>query len=291
LHESLYLSVLQSGKDLFAEKPFGIDLAAARKIRDTARDLGRFVRCSSEFPFLPGVQKAVRYLRSGQLGRMLEIRSGFHHASDLDPAKPINWKRQNKFCGEIGVMGDLGMHTAHVPLRLGWRPKRVYAQLQKIYTERPDGKGGLAACDTWDNALVHCDVEIAGREVPMRLETKRLAPGEMNTWYLEVLGTDGGVRFSTKEPKTLWHFRRGKEQVWERYDVGMGESAFPVVTGGIFEAGFPDCFQQMLAAFAAEHAGQLGDRFGCATPDEAVGSHEIFAAALRSHAEKRAIEI
>jgi hypothetical protein len=71
----------------------------------------------------------------------------------------------------------------------------------------------------------------------------------------------------------------------------MGESAFPVVTGGIFEAGFPDCFQQMLAAFAAEHAGQLGERFGCATPDEAVTSHEIFAAALRSHAEKRAIEI
>jgi predicted dehydrogenase len=291
LHESLYLDVLKSGKDLFAEKPFGIDLAAARKIRDTARELGRFVRCSSEFPFLPGVQKAIRYLRSAQLGHVLEIRSGFHHASDLDPTKPINWKRQNKFCGEIGVMGDLGMHTAHVPLRLGWRPRRVYAQLQKIYTERPDGKGGMAACDTWDNALVHCDVEIGGSDVPMRLETKRLAPGEMNTWYLEVLGTEGGVRFSTKEPKTLWQFRRGKEQIWERYDVGMGESAFPVVTGGIFEAGFPDCFQQMLAAFAAEHAGQLGERFGCATPDEAVGSHEIFAAALRSHAEKRAIDL
>jgi predicted dehydrogenase len=291
LHESLYLEVLKSGKDLFAEKPFGIDLAAARKIRDTARELARFVRCSSEFPFLPGVQKAIRYIRSGQLGHVLEIRSGFHHASDLDPTKPINWKRQTKFCGQIGVMGDLGMHTVHVPLRLGWRPKRVYAQLQKIYTERPDGKGGMAPCDTWDNALVHCDVEIAGREVPMRLETKRLAPGEMNTWYLEVLGTDGGVRYSTKETKTLWQFRRGKEQTWDRYDVGMGESAFPVVTGGIFEAGFPDCFQQMLASFAAEHAGQLGERFGCATPDEAVSSHEIFDAALRSYSEKRAIDL
>jgi predicted dehydrogenase len=291
LHLPLYLEVLKAGKDLFAEKPFGIDLAAAREIRQAATDLGRFVRCSSEFPFLPGVQKAIRYLRAGTLGHVLEIRSGFHHASDLDPTKTINWKRQTKFCGDIGVMGDLGMHTAHVPLRLGWRPKRVYAQLQKIYTERPDGKGGMAPCDTWDNALIHCDVEIAGREVPMRLETKRLAPGEMNTWYIEVYGTDGGVRFSTKEPKTVWHFRRAKEQIWERYDVGMSESAFPVVTGGIFEAGFPDCFQQMLAAFAAEQSGQLGDRFGCATPDEAVGSHEIFAAALKSHTEKRAIEL
>ncbi len=294
LHETLYLDVLRAGKDLFAEKPFGLDLAAAEKIRAVALELGRFVRCSSEFPFLPGAQRAWRYVKAGGLGHLLEIRSGFHHASDLDPTKTINWKRQVKFCGEIGVMGDLGMHVCHVPFRLGFRPKRVYAQLQKIYPERPDGKGGMAACDTWDNALLHCDVEIPGHPngtVPMRLETKRLAPGEMNTWFLEVLGTEGGVRFSTKEPKTVWIFRRGKEQVWERYDVGHGEGSWPVVTGGIFEAGFSDCFQQMLAAFAAEREGVLGERFGCVTPDEAVLSHQLFAAALRSHAERRAVDV
>lgn len=298
LHQSLYLDVINAGKSLFAEKPFGIDLEVARIVREAATEKGVFVRCSSEFPFLPAVQKAVRYLQSGALGRVLEIRSGFWHASDLDPNKPVNWKRQVRTCGEIGVMGDLGMHAVHVPFRLGWRPKRVYAQLQKIYTERPDGKGGLAPCDTWDNALLHCDVDIRNAQgvitdpdVPMRIETKRLAPGEMNTWYLEVLGTDGGVRFSTKEPKTIWIFRRGKEQAWERYDVGMSESAFPVITGGIFEAGFADCFQQMLAAFAAEHEGELKGRFGCVTPDEAVASHELFAAALASHEERRAISL
>jgi hypothetical protein len=47
----------------------------------------------------------------------------------------------------------------------------------------------------------------------------------------------------------------------------------------------------MLAAFAAERMGAGGDRFGCATPDEAVLSHELFAAALQSHAEGRAIEV
>jgi len=45
----------------------------------------------------------------------------------------------------------------------------------------------------------------------MRLEMKRLAPGEMNIWFVEVMGTEGGVRFSTKEPKTLWRFERTKE--------------------------------------------------------------------------------
>ena len=36
LHEEIYLDVLRAGKDLFAEKPFGIDLAAARRVRDEA---------------------------------------------------------------------------------------------------------------------------------------------------------------------------------------------------------------------------------------------------------------
>jgi predicted dehydrogenase len=290
LHEKLYLDVLNAGKDLLAEKPFGIDLKAARTIRDAAAESGRFVRCSSEFPFLPGPQRVIQGIRTGKLGKLLEIHSCFWHSSDLDPTKAINWKRQTKFCGEIGVMGDLGMHVVHVPFRLGWKPRRVYAQLQKIYTERPDGKGGMAACDTWDNALLHTDVTIDGAEVPMRLEMKRMAPGETNTWWVEVLGTDGGVRYSTKEPKTLWTFQRAKEQIWQRIDLGY-QMPFATITGGIFEPGFPDCFLQMWAAFAAERAGELGQRFGCVTPDEAVASHELFAAALESHTRKAVVSL
>src|SRR5690606_8606507 len=78
LHESIYLDVLRAGKDLLAEKPFGIDLAAARRIRDEAVRLKRFVRVSSEFPFLPGAQRAFALAGSGQLGHLLEIRAGFH---------------------------------------------------------------------------------------------------------------------------------------------------------------------------------------------------------------------
>ncbi|MST00008.1 MAG: gfo/Idh/MocA family oxidoreductase, partial [Pedosphaera sp.] len=136
----------------------------------------------------------------------------------------------------------------------------------------------------------HTEVRVDGAEVPMRLEQKRLAPGEMNTWYIEVLGTDGGVKFSTKEPKTLWTFERAKEQCWQRTDLGH-QMAFPTITGGIFEAGFPDCFLQMWAAYAAERAGALGDRFGCVTPDEAVASHELFAAALESHVKKTVVPL
>jgi hypothetical protein len=155
---------------------------------------------------------------------------------------------------------------------------------------RPNGKGGTTLCDTWDNATLHCSAPICGELVPLTLETKRLAPTETNTWELELIGTDSGARYSTKEPKTLWHYRRDKEQWWEKTDLGFGVP-FKTITGGIFEPGFPDLLMQMWAAFLCERAGLLGNRFGCATPDEAVGHHEILAAALASHRDQRVVHL
>jgi predicted dehydrogenase len=291
LHEEMYINVLRAGKDLLAEKPFGIDLAAARRIRDEAKRLNRFVRVSSEFPFLPGAQKALHYLKDASFGQLLSVRSGFLHSSDLDPTKHSNWKRQEKYCGRAGAMNDLGMHAAHIPLRLGWKPASVYAELRKGFASRPDGKGGSAACDTWDNATLHTRTQIKGQQIPMTLEMKRMAPTETNSWYFEVMGMDSGVRYSTKEPKTFWHYaRRGGEQWWEKTDLGFS-TQFKTITGGIFEPGFPDILMQMWAAFLAERAGLLGDRFGCATPDEAVQSHEIWEAALISNSDQKVVTI
>jgi predicted dehydrogenase len=290
LHQEYYLKVLEAGKDLFAEKPFGINLEAAQIIKNKIDESGRFVRCSSEMPFFPGAQRVIKEILSGKLGKIIEVKAGFCHSSDMDPLKPINWKRQSKFCGDIGVMGDLGMHVMHIPLRMGWKPSRVYAQLQKIVTKRPDGKGGWSVCDTWNNAHLSSTISIEGEEVPMMLEMKRLSPGETNSWYIEVLGTEGGVRYSTKDTKVFWKFSREKEQVWQRVDLGF-QVPFTTITGGIFEAGFADCFMQMLAAYFAEREGFLDGRLGCVTPEEAVSSHQVFAAALKSHETKSVVVI
>src|ERR1700756_5123940 len=55
LHEQFYRDIIQAGKHLLGEKPFGIDLAANRKILEAIQANPKtFVRCSSEFPFYPG---------------------------------------------------------------------------------------------------------------------------------------------------------------------------------------------------------------------------------------------
>uniref|UniRef100_UPI0021B742A1 Gfo/Idh/MocA family protein n=1 Tax=Microbacterium sp. Marseille-Q6965 TaxID=2965072 RepID=UPI0021B742A1 len=290
LHEQIYTDVIRSGKSLLAEKPFGIDGAAAQAILTAAGDHPEsFVRCSSEMPFFPGAQAAIEVVRSGALGELIEARCGFLHASDLDRDKPIGWKRQARFCGEAGVMNDLGLHAWHVPLRLGWDPDEVLGMLQNIVTERPGPDGEPVPCDTWDNAVVHARIsQPGGSPFPLAVETKRIAPGEKNTWYFEAIGMDGGVRFSTKRPKTVEVFGVGhipgvgREQLWQRMDVGS-QSVWPTVTGANFETGFSDAILQMWAAFLAEREGALGDRFGAARPGEAARTHRLYEAAIASH--------
>lgn len=294
LHEEVYLDVLAAGVDLFAEKPFGIDLTAAERIVAAVEDTGRFVRCSSEMPFFPGAQAAFDLVRSGAIGPIIDARSSFLHASDLSLTKPINWKRQRAFCGDIGVMGDLGMHAVHVPLRLGWQLRSVRAVLQDLVTTRPGPDGAPVPCDTHENATLACRVaQPDASDFPLIIETKRIAPGQMNTWAFEAIGMQGGVRFSTRTPATWYRFETSAagEQVWQELQAGHA-SVFPTITGGIFEFGFTDALLQMWSSYLAERAGVLpAGAFGCATPQEALASHRLFDAALRSDNEDCVIEL
>ena len=120
LHAEVYVDVIRAGKHLLGEKPFGIDRAANAAINAAIADhAGSLVRVSSEFPFYPGAQRVAAAVQDGRLGRIIEVRAGFLHSGDLDPGKPINWKRQAEFNGAYGCMGDLGMHVVHLPFRFG----------------------------------------------------------------------------------------------------------------------------------------------------------------------------
>jgi predicted dehydrogenase len=158
--------------------------------------------------------------------------------------------------------------------------------LSNIVTERPDGKGGRAPCDTWDNATLLCEAEDRdGVRFPWTLRTQRIAPGQKNTWYVEIAGTKASACFSTKNPKRLELLTySGGEQAWQEIDVGY-TGAFKAVSGEIFEFGFPDAMLQMTAAYLYElaHGRPLRPSAGCVTPEETALSHRLFSAALRSH--------
>jgi predicted dehydrogenase len=285
LHGQLYQDIIRSGKHLFGEKPFGINQQANSEIMKVIQDHPNvFVRCSSEFPYYPGAYRIAQMVRENRFGKIIEVEAGFWHSSDLDPNKKINWKRQIAINGEYGCMGDLGMHVLHLPLRFGWWPKNVRAFLSNIVKERPDQNNQLVPCETWDNAILACEVETLDQEFPMLLSMKRIAPGHANTWFIRISGTELSAEFTTKKPKQLMTlpYSSNREQAWHVGDVPY-QSAYSTITGGIFEFGFSDSILQMWAAFCDELVnGTPGQPLYCATPEEAAQSHALFTAALES---------
>jgi predicted dehydrogenase len=297
LHREIYCAAIEAGKHLMGEKPFGIDRAANEAILAAIRRHPRvFVRCSSESPFFPALQRICDLLEQNAFGQIIEANTGFLHSSDLDPNKPINWKRMIEFNGEYGVLGDLGMHAVHVPARAGWRPRNVRAVLSKIVKQRPDSRGGLVPCLTWDNGVLLTETvdPQTGEPFPWTVKLQRIAPGHKNTWYAEVLGTRASARWSSTNPRLLeiMNYAPGGEQAWTQVQTGY-EPAFKTITGSIFEFGFSDAILQMWAAFLYELArGKPLKKFaGCVSPEETELSHRLFTAALASHKSQRVVAV
>ena len=288
LHQEFYCAALEAGKHLMGEKPFGIDKTANDAIMACIKKHPDcFVRCSSQFMFLPAVQRIGQMIEAKAFGTIIEVNVGFLHCSDLDPAKPINWKRMVEYNGEYGCMGDLGPHVCSVPFRAGWIPVNARAVLSSIMPERPNAEGRLVPCETWDNATLLCEARdtSSGDMFPFTLRTQRICPGQKNNWYIEILGTKGCARYSTNDANTLAILEySGGEQRWQRIDMGQ-EVPFESITHNIFQFGISDAILQMWAAFLYEFDnGKPFTKFaGCVTPEETTLWHRLFTAALQSH--------
>jgi len=287
LHQEFYCAALEAGKHLMGEKPFGIDKKANDAIVaciEKHPDL--FVRCSSQFMFIPAAQRIGQMIEANAFGRIIEVNVGFLHCSDLNPAKPINWKRTVEFNGEYGSMGDLGPHICSVPFRAGWVPLDVRAVLTNIMPKRPDGKGRMVPCRTWDNAMLLCQARDSksGDVFPLSLKMQRISPGQKNNWYIEVLGTKACAKFSTNKADVLEILEyTGGEQRWQKIYMGY-EVPFKAITHNIFQFGITDSILQMWAGLLYEFdKGKPFTRFsGCVTPNETTLWHRLFTAALKS---------
>ncbi len=287
LHGPVYCAALQAGKHLLGEKPFGMDLEAIQAIQAQITACpGVHAACASQLVFYPGIQRILHMLEQDRFGQIIEVDAGFLHSSDLDPLKPINWKRRVASNGEYGPLGDLGPHVALVPFRAGWQVLDTRAICSHVFSERPDGHGKRIPCETWDNATLLSRVRDPrhGNTFPWTLRAHRIMPGEMNTWYMSIYGTKASVKFSLRNVKELQILEyTGAEQVWQTVEVGFAPP-YKTITGHNFEFGALDAIMQMIAAFMYElsHGKPLSPAATCPTPEEMHKCHLLFTAALES---------
>lgn len=285
LHREIAVAAIEAGKDVLVEKPMGLDLGAAEAIAAAAAARpGQIVHVSNEFPFHPAAVHARDLVaRRAALGAVPFQYSGWHlHGSDVDPKKPINWKRQSAFCGPGGVLSDLGAHVFWMASLLGFRATRVSAALGKFFRERPKAAGSAetAPCDTWDKALLlaHCD---NGALATFRAD--RVATGVDDSWGFRAEGIGGVVGFDSERRDEALHFDRQGGGSGLAHVPRGSRSIYPIRIGDIFGFGFRDVLLQMWAA-VVEACATRSPSPHLPTAGDGLYFQRVTDAALRSHA-------
>lgn len=74
-HARLALAALESGKDVFVEKPLALTYADALEVASAARSLGRMVLVGHVLLYHPAIRMMLRALREGRIGRLTHVRS------------------------------------------------------------------------------------------------------------------------------------------------------------------------------------------------------------------------
>ena len=200
LHEELYLDAI-AGRQGLPRREAVRDRPRRRTAdrRGARRAPELFVRCSSELPYFPGAQRRLRAgSAAGALGALIEVARRVPALERPRPRKPINWKRQARFCGDYGVHGR-PRHARAAPaaaarLAAATRLRRApghRAPSAPAPTARP--------CRATRRTTRRSTRDAGG--FPLRIETKRIAPGESNTWRSRSLGTRRRRRVLDRKPR------------------------------------------------------------------------------------------
>lgn len=135
LHEEQALKVLAAGKQLFCEKPLAASGASAERVLQAAEKAGVVLGIGHERRFETAIVELFRYVRSGQLGRLLHLEANISHDlfRNLDRS---NWRLDPRHA-PAGMMTAVGIHVTDVFVALAGPAAEVSAFTDSMVLDKP----------------------------------------------------------------------------------------------------------------------------------------------------------
>ncbi|HUF25382.1 MAG TPA: Gfo/Idh/MocA family oxidoreductase [Gemmatimonadaceae bacterium] len=256
LHEPHVLAALAAKVHVLCERPLALGARGVERILAAATRAGRKVAVANNHRFRTDVQGLDRFLRGGELGRIIGVRAGTYHLR----REAQGWRYRREEAGggaflEFGLpLLDLGLWLADYPA-----PERVSAHM-----ERPKGAGSVE-----DLMLVH--LECAGGQT-LSLDVTWSYVGEEERWWFEVLSARGSARLAP--------LRVIKELNGKPTDVSPSGAAAR-------ESAFAQSYRAELAHFIAV----INEEIEYEPPADQVVLHRIVEAIYRSAEEGKEIRL
>jgi predicted dehydrogenase len=221
-HHPALLSAIAHGKHIYCEKPLTADWQEARDIHQELSSYRAVSQMAFHLRFFPALLRAKEFLAEGRLGRLLEYRVGYYHASNANPRGPFKWKHDTGG----GVLLDLATHLIDlIDHTVGGfdslMADSVIAFPQRPVRGEPDRK---QAVEVEDSVKMLARMQSGATGL---LEATKLATGTEDELRLEIHGTEGALRFQLMEPHYLEFYDatekgtpHGGDRGWKRIPTG-----------------------------------------------------------------------
>lgn len=176
-HFSFSKRVLDSGKDVFVEKPLAYTTEQCDEIITLAEKQSRILMVGHIFRFHPAVAMLKEEIQNGRFG---DIRSIDITRLALQPPR-----------NDMGVLHALAIHDMDLACDLFGEsvPKSVYAVAQSFYTENPD-----------ERSIVIMDF---GKGRLAKVESSWLDPVAEKKRILDLIGSSGSAHIDFLKPQSL----------------------------------------------------------------------------------------
>jgi len=199
-HLAPLLSAMRHNKHIYCDKPLVAGIDEAEQVRQAMTGYGGVSQMTFHLRFFPAVQRAKQLMDAGKLGRILQFRMGYYHASNAGAEFPYKWKHSPSG----GAIRDLGSHVLDMTDHLVGPIDRMIADTTIAYPQRRDPKSGEMREITVEDAftiLVRLKNGAMGT-----LEGTKLATGAEDDFRFEIHGELGAVRFSLAKADVLEYF-------------------------------------------------------------------------------------
>lgn len=191
-HAAVDCDVLNAGKHVFSEKPFGLTLAEGLKIVETAQAAGKRVGCAPDTVLGAGVQTSRRTLDDGKIGTPI----GF--TAIMQCGGHEGWHPSPEFYYQKGggPMFDMGPYYLHALIMLLGPVKRVSGLTKITWPERlitsepKNGTKVTVEVPTHITSLLEFHNGVIGTLV-MSFDTR--GKTSMNN-LIEIFGSEGTLR-------------------------------------------------------------------------------------------------
>jgi predicted dehydrogenase len=279
-HPPIVIAAAAAKKHVLCEKPLALELKSAVEMYQAVEKAGVKHMTAFTYRFVPAMRYTAHLIKEGKIGRPFHFRA--QRFQDWEE-KDLGWRMVKKLAG-TGEIGDMLSHRIDYSHMMIGPMKRVVCDL-RTFTPMRSGKPNDT--DDWVAMLAEYDREVTGV-----LESTKLATGRGEGYGgrddVEVNGSEGTIVASTQSPNEIRVGRKGTSEL----EVVKLPKEFLVYPGSPRDPAVGDPRVAFRYDQAWEFIDAIVNNHIChPSLKEGVMMQTVVDAALRSHQEKRWIDV